>query len=255
MTPGEREGTRVSDIDPIALYTPEMATGPEKALLKTHLRLTQEALLWKLDGLSDEDLRRPMTRTGTNLIGIVKHLTGVTYGYLCSAFDRKRETFPWEFDEELFFGLDMWATPEESPEAIVAAYRRACDAAARTIDELDLETVGKHHSGLRVSLRWMILTVLLDTTRHAGHADVVREAMDGRVGMSATITNVQSTDDEEYYRLLFARMSGAIGREEWMAFNRSRPGYDPEAWKKFLLVAWGRDHPGVREQWPEPDPS
>jgi hypothetical protein len=104
-----------------------------------------------------------MTTTGTNLIGIVKHLTGVTYGYLCSAFGRQRETFPWEFDEELLHGLDMWATHDESTEEFVAAYRRACDAAARTIEELDLDTPGKHHSGRAVSLRSMILTVLLDT--------------------------------------------------------------------------------------------
>jgi hypothetical protein len=109
-----------------------LATGQEKDLLLTHLRLTQQALLWKVEGLSDAELRRPMTKTGTNLIGIVKHLTGVTYGYLCTAFGRERETFPWEFDEELFYGLDMWATPDESPAEILAAYRRACDAAAQT---------------------------------------------------------------------------------------------------------------------------
>lgn len=243
----------MTEMDPIALYTPELATGSEKALLKTHLRVTQEALLWKLEGLSDEDLRRPLTRTGTNLIGILKHLTGVTYGYLCSAFGRERETFPWEFDEELFYGLDMWATPDESPAEFISAYRRACDAGAQTIDELDLETVGKHHTGLRVSLRWMILNVLLDTTRHAGHADVLRESTDGRVGLNATITNVQSTEDEEYYRLYFARMSGTISRDEWMAYNRSRPGYDPAAWEQFLRRAWGADHPAVHTQLSQAD--
>src|SRR2546425_12519593 len=163
------------------LYAPPLTTGDEQALLSTHLKLVQHAFIWKLEGLGDADLRRPMTKTGTNLIGIVKHLTGVTYGYLCSAFGRERETFPWEFDEELFYGLDMWATPDESTDDILAAYRRACDAASRTIDELDLDTTGKHHTGLTVSLRWMIFNVLMDTSRHAGHADIVREAIDGSV--------------------------------------------------------------------------
>lgn len=224
----------MTDVNAITLYEPAMATGEERALLRTHLRVVQDALLWKLEGLSDADLRRPMTKTGTNLIGIVKHLTGVTYGYLCSAFGRERETFDWEHDEELFYGLDMWATPEESTEEIIAAYRRACDAASQTIDELDLDTVGRHHTGLKVSLRWMILNVLTDTTRHAGHADVVREAIDGSVGTDPVLTNTHSGDEEEYWRMYVARINGELDREGWMEYNRSRPDYDPSAWEGFI---------------------
>ena len=223
----------MSEVDPLALYKPALATGAEKELLRTHLRLAQQALLWKVEGLSESELRRPMTRTGTNLIGIVKHLTGVTYGYLCSAFGREREVFAWELDEELFYGLDMWATPEESPTEIIAAYRRACDAAAQTIDELDLDTRGKHHSGLTVSLRWMVFNVLQDTLRHTGHADVVREMIDGRVGMRPGDASV--SEDEEYLQMYRARMTGELDREAWMTYNRSRPDYDPSAWKNYRL--------------------
>jgi hypothetical protein len=222
----------VTEVHPIKLYEPAMATGDEKALLALRLRLVQQSLIWKVEGLGEHDLRRPMTRTGTNLIGIIKHLTGITYGYLCSAFGRERETFPWEFDEELFYGLDMWATPDESTDEILAAYRRACDASAQTIEELDLDTTGKHHTGLTVSLRWMILNVLQDTTRHAGHADVVREMIDGRVGMHQGDHMV--TNDEEYLRMYLARITGELDRESWMAYNRSRPGYDPTAWESFV---------------------
>lgn len=231
----------MSEVNPISLYEPALATGDEKHLLLTHLRLVQQSLLWKVEGLSDAELRRPMTRTGTNLIGIVKHLTGVTYGYLCSAFGRERETLPWELDEELFYGLDMWATAEESPAEIIAAYRRACDAAAETITELDLDTTGKHHSGLTVSLRWMILNVLLDTTRHTGHADVVRELTDGRVGMRAGDHMV--SNDDEYLRMYLARLSGELDREAWMSYNRSRPDYDASAWESYrrrVDAIWGK---------------
>jgi hypothetical protein len=203
--------------------------GDEKAQLLEQLRMIQASLIWKVEGLSDAELRRPMTKTGTNLIGIVKHLTGVTYGYLCSAFGRERETLAWEFDEELLHGLDMWATPDESPEELIAAYRRACDAAARTIEELDLDTPGKHHSGGTVSLRSMILTVLLDTTRHAGHADVVRELIDGRVGSEPG--DVMVSTDEEYLRRYRSRITGEIDRDAWMAYIKSRPGYDASAWE------------------------
>src|SRR5207248_11077808 len=175
-------------------YDPKMATSEEKDLLRTHLRSVQQALIWKLEGLSEADLRKPMTKTSTNLIGIVKHLTGVTYGYLVSAFGRERETFAWEFDEELFFSADMWATPEESCDEIIAAYRRACDAASTTIGDLDLDATGKHHTGLTVSLRWMILNVLMDTTRHTGHADVVREMIDGSIGMGPIFSSAPDAD-------------------------------------------------------------
>jgi hypothetical protein len=223
----------MTDVHPIDLYKPALTTGDEKALLSMHLRLVQQALIWKCEGLSDADLRRPMTKTGTNLVGIVKHLTGVTYGYLCSAFGRERETFPWEFDEELFYGLDMWATPDESTDDIVAAYRRACEASSRTIAELDLDTEGMHHTGLTVSLRWMIHNVTIDTARHAGHADILREAIDGSVGTGPVLSNTVSGDDEEYRRMYLARITGEIDREAWMTYNRSRPDYDPSAWEAF----------------------
>jgi hypothetical protein len=235
------------DVNAIDLYKRPLTTGDEKALLSTHLRLAQQALIWKLEGLSDADLRRPMTKTGTHLIGIVKHLTGVTYGYLCTAFGRERETFPWELDEELFYGLDMWATPEESTDEILAAYRRACEAASRTINELDLDTEGRHHTGLTVSLRWMIFTVLMDTTRHTGHADVVREAIDGSVGMGPVLPNTVSGDDEEFWRMYLARITGELDRESWMTFNRSRPDYDPSAWENWFQRNYGSREPDATQ--------
>lgn len=192
----------------------------EKAQLLKHLDEVQRSLLWKVEGLSDAELRRPMTSTGTNLIGIIKHLTGVTSGYLVSAFGRERETLPWEEDEELWYGLDMWATPDESTREIVAAYERACAAGARSVEELELDTPGTDHTGAAVTLRSMVLTVLLDTTRHAGHADVVREMLDGRVGSREG--DPMSPDDEEYLRMYRARITGEIDRETWMEYARGQ---------------------------------
>lgn len=102
----------MSEAESMSPDEPVVETGAETAQLLEQLRSVQRSLLWKLEGLSDAELRRPMTKTGTNLIGIVKHLTGLTYGYLCSAFGREREVLPWELDEELLHGLDMWATPD-----------------------------------------------------------------------------------------------------------------------------------------------
>jgi hypothetical protein len=213
----------MGEVNAITLFEPHMLQADEKSLLLTHLRLVQQDLLWKLEGLSDDELRRPMTKTGTNLIGLVKHLAGVTAEYLCSSFGRDREYFPWESppdNEELWYGGDMWAMPHESPAEIIECYRRACAAAVESIETLDLDAVGKHHVGVNVSLRWMILTVLGDTLRHTGHADVVREAIDGRVGMNELMP--QANDDEEYNRLFLARMSGELSRDEWIAYNQNR---------------------------------
>jgi hypothetical protein len=176
-----------------------------------------------------------MTVSGTNLIGIVKHLTGITYGYLVAEFGREPDLFPQTLDEELFFRLDMWATPDESTEDIVAGYRRACAAGMRSLEELDLGATGTHHTGETVTLRAMALTVLLDTTRHAGHADVVRELIDGRIGSRPG--DPMSPDDPEYLRMYRARITGDIDRETWMAYVRSRPEYDPSVWTEWLARA------------------
>ena len=198
---------------------------PEKTRLLKELDTVQTSLIWKVEGLTDDELRRPMTMSGTNLIGIVKHLTGITHGYLCVAFGRDVDMFPECTDEELWFGLDMWATPDESPAEIVDGYRRACAAGARSVEELDLETTGTHHSGSTVTVRDMAFTVLLDTTRHAGHADVTRELIDGRIGSRPG--DPMSPDDPEYLRMYRARITGEIDRETWMTYVRSRPEYQP----------------------------
>ena len=212
----------MEDVNPITLFQPHMLQADEKALLLTHLRIAQQDLLWKLEGLSDEQLRRPMTKTGTNLVGIVKHLAGVTAEYLCSSFGREREYFPWEADNsELWYGGDMWAMPDESPADIIDAYRRACAAGNESINTLDLDATGKHHVGVTVSLRWMILTVLGDTLRHAGHADILREGIDGRIGMSELLSEPV---DDEYWEKFHARMSGDLSREDWIAYNEARRG-------------------------------
>lgn len=215
----------VTDLNVIHLYEPKMATGDEKALLRTYLALAQKQLLWKLEGLSDEELRRPMTKTSTNLIGIVKHLTGVTAHYLISSFGRDREFFPWELGDEpeFWYGGDMWATPEESPAELMAAYRRTSDAALESIDALDLDTVGTHHTGLKVSLRWMILNVLSDTLRHLGHADVLRESIDGAVGVDPVLSNTVDGDDDEYWSKFRQRVTGELTRDEWVSYVKSRP--------------------------------
>ena len=103
-----------------------------KADLHHYLQAARDALLWKLDGLSEYDIRRPMTPTGTNLLGLVKHLTGVEIGYFGKTFGRSVEYPPWVTDHAED-NVDMWTTPDESREYIVGQYRTAWAHADDTI--------------------------------------------------------------------------------------------------------------------------
>ena len=210
------------------LYAPPLTTGGEKALLHAHLQLNRDALLWKLEGLGETELRRPMTATGTNLLGLVKHLTGIESGYFCDAFGRERPALAWEGGEEWALGEfsgDMYAKPDESAEELVACYRAATAAADRSIADLDLDATGRHHLGITVSLRWMLLIVLLDTARHAGHADIVREQIDGAAGSNRQWPGV--VEDEEYRETYLARVRGEIDDKTWLTFVRARKGASP----------------------------
>ncbi|MFD3646034.1 DinB family protein [Streptomyces cyaneofuscatus] len=160
---------------PRALHVPY--TGGEKESLHTSLDLHRDAVLWKLAGLDDEQVRRPMTPTGTNLLGLVKHLAAVEYGWFCSTFGR--ETEPFWFDPAT---EDMAAGPDETPAGILAFYGRARAAADAAIRETDLGTTGTAWDGRVVSMRWVLIHMLEDTVRHAGHMDIVRELIDGAVG-------------------------------------------------------------------------
>lgn len=159
--------------------------------LKTelHLKLQQgrDGLVSKLDGLGEYDLRRPLTPTGTNLLGLVKHLATMEYGYLGTCFGRPPpETLAWEEDGSIWEGADMWATPDESSEYIVGLYRRANAHGDRTIAELDLDAPGRvpHWPAERAdsTLGVLLIRMVAETAQHAGHADIVRELIDGRAG-------------------------------------------------------------------------
>ena len=119
-----------------------MTGSDPKEDLHRYLRAAREALLWKLDGLSEYDLRRPMTPTGTNLLGLVKHVASVELGYLGDTFDRPSdEPLPWSADDAEP-NADMWATADESREQIVGLYKRAWAHSDATIDTLALDATG-----------------------------------------------------------------------------------------------------------------
>jgi hypothetical protein len=169
-----------------------------KDVLRYYLQSARDALLWKLDGVSEYGVRRPLTPTGTNLLGLVKHAAGVELGYLGDTFGRPSgERLPW-LDTVAEANGDMWATAEESREDIVGLYRRAWAHADATLDALALDTVGRvpwwPDGKDEVTLHHAMVRVIADTHRHAGHADILRELMDGAVGMNQGNDSMASQD-------------------------------------------------------------
>ncbi len=156
-----------------------------KDILYARLETVREALLWKLNGLSEYDIRRPLTATGTNLLGLVKHLATLEAWYFGEVFGRPspEPLGRWQDAD----GSDLWVTPAETREQIVGFYRRARRHADATIGQLALDAPGHVPWWSRpdVTLFGIMLHVLQETTRHAGHADILREQLDGRTGLRA----------------------------------------------------------------------
>ena len=160
-----------------------MTGSDPKQDLRRYLQIAREVLLWKLEGLSDYDIRRPMVPTGTNLLGLVKHVAGVEAGYFGDVFDRPfGEPLPW-LDDGAEPNADMWATAKESREQIVDLYHRVWAHSDATIDVLAPEAIGHvawwPDDRREVTLHRILVHVIAETNRHAGHADIIRETIDG----------------------------------------------------------------------------
>jgi uncharacterized damage-inducible protein DinB len=154
-------------------------TGGEKESLRVSLDRHRDAVLWKLEGLDDANLRRAMTPSGTSLLGLVKHLAAVEYCWFCETFGRETEPLPFDEDDE---NADLRVTPDETTEEVLAFYGRARTAADQVIGELDLDDTGTAWFGETVSMRWVLIHMVEETARHAGHVDILRELIDGMAG-------------------------------------------------------------------------
>jgi hypothetical protein len=162
-----------------------MTAEAAKEYIHTKLKSVREVLVWKLDGLSEYDARRPMTATGTNLLGLVKHAATWEARYFGEVFGRPfPEDLPRWQDSD---GSDLWVTEHETRAQIIDFYHRAAAHSDATISELPANASGRvpwwPHP--EVELFTIMVHLLNDTTRHAGHADILREQIDGRTGFAA----------------------------------------------------------------------
>ncbi|HEY2673205.1 MAG TPA: DinB family protein [Rugosimonospora sp.] len=177
-----------------------MTGSDPKAELRFYLTRARDALLWKMDGLSEYDIRRPLVPTGTNLLGLVKHVATVAAGYFGECFGRPfAEPMPW-LDDDAERNADMWATADESREQIVGLYHRVWVHADATIDAVALDATGEvpwwPPERREPTMHRVLIHMIAETERHAGHADIVRELIDGSAGIRAEHSSLPDGDAE-----------------------------------------------------------
>jgi hypothetical protein len=179
--------------------------------LQRYLQQGRDSLLRSLDGVSEYDARRPLTASGTNLLGLMKHVAGVELGYLVESVGREAPVLPWNADGSVWEGADMWALASESREYLVDLYRSAWALTDASIDELPLDAPA--------SVAWwpaerrattfghLVVRCVAETAQHAGHAEILREGLDGQGGRdhddigdreawSAYVARIQQAADE-----------------------------------------------------------
>ena len=167
----------------------------QKQILKKYLQETREALVWKLEGLTEKQARWPLVPSGNNLLGIVKHCANIEIGYLGPVFGREWPN-PGELVPDEIFETDpqadWYATEDETVASVVDLYKRGWAFCDETIDTLPLSTVGRvpWWGSREVTLFRIIVHVTDETARHAGHADILRELTDSTVGLHAGNTNI-----------------------------------------------------------------
>ena len=171
-----------------------------KQTLKKYLQSERDSLLWKLDGLDERRLRWPMTPTGTNLLGLVKHVASMEFEYFGLVFSRPaNEPMPW-LAPDAEVNADMWATADQSRDWVVAFYHRAWAHADQTIDSLELDAVGRvpwwAEDRQQVTVHQILVHMIDETARHAGHADIIRELTDGAAGLRAANLNLPDADEK-----------------------------------------------------------
>jgi hypothetical protein len=166
-----------------------------KLTLKRYLQQVRDALVWKLDGLGERAARLPRTPTGTNLAGLVRHCANVEIGYFGPVFGRDwpEPDDPCYVTDEADQMTDFLLPAEVTVAGLVAFYRRVWAFADATIDALPLDAAGTvpwWGSGRPVTLHRILVHVIGDLTRHAGHADILREQIDGAAGLIPSATNI-----------------------------------------------------------------
>jgi uncharacterized damage-inducible protein DinB len=148
-------------------------SGNERDTLLAFLDYLRESLIIKVSGLDEDSARRSTVPSGTSLIGLIKHLTSVEVGWFQFTFAGTDSGVP---SEEVL--------PTDTVSGAVAAYFAAAQVSNRITLQSDLDQLCARAPTTPepLSLRWVLVHMVEETARHAGHADILREQIDGQVG-------------------------------------------------------------------------
>lgn len=165
---------------------PVPLTGDEKTMLSAFLDRYRETMIWKLNGLTTEQAARRIVPSPTSLLGIVKHLAFVERAWFRLRFAGEKVTFPWP-EEEDDQDPDWRIDPGDTIENVSALYQDEVARAREIVARASLDDLAKYygppeHPQHPRSLRWIMIHMIEETARHAGHADILRELTDGAIG-------------------------------------------------------------------------
>ncbi|MGZ5398684.1 MAG: DinB family protein [Nocardioides sp.] len=187
-----------------------MSESPKELMIR-YLQTLREAALWKLDGVSEYDARRPLVQSGSNLLGIVKHLGYCEFGYFTRTFGRELPVPDLWAREGVDPHDDLWVPADESRQDVIDFYRLAQAEAARTFAENELDSVGRvpwwPEERARVTLHQILVHMSVETARHVGQMDVLREGLDGAIGVRRGATNLP--DDDYDWKGYLAKVQAA----------------------------------------------
>jgi len=177
--------------------------------LQGYLQMSRDSVLSSLDGLPEYDMRRPMTPTGTNLLGVVKHLTGIELAYLGDSAGRPAPiSLPWVDDGSIWDSADMWATADQGSGYLTGLYRAAWRHSDESISGLELDTPARvawwPEDRRQTTFGSLLVRVVAETAQHAGHCDIVRESIDGRPGR-----HHDDVGDDAWWTAYVARVQAA----------------------------------------------
>jgi len=158
--------------------------------LRHYLQEGRDTVVRSLEGLSEYDVRRPLVPSGTNLLGLVKHLAGIELGYLGASVGRPSPvSLPWEDDGSVWESADLWATADEGRDDLLDLYRTAWRHSDESLAMLPLDAQASvpwwPEERRRTTFGHLVVRVVAETAQHAGHCDILRETVDGRGGRDA----------------------------------------------------------------------
>ena len=164
---------------------PDPTTTSERDALGQYLDWQRETILLKTEGLTREQLGQRIPTSALTLAGLLYHLAYVEEDWFEVDFLGRPKRPEWQFDRAADPDCEFRVALGMDPDELRRRYRDACDrsrqitGAARDLDQLSVSTA---MGGRPFTLRWMLLHLIEETARHAGHADLLREAIDGAVG-------------------------------------------------------------------------